>query len=115
MRIHSSNGPGSNKHLQSAAWKYLLWAFLAFSFCLQSGLSATYTWRGTSGNWSSEANWNPSGIPGPEDIVNISSSDVLVDGTFSVQQVNLSGGILTGSGQLTVSQLFSWTGGEIAG
>ena len=59
-------------------------------------------------------NWLPNGVPSALDTVFISSGTVNLAAADAVSVVNLSGGTLQGSGALTVTNAFNWTGGNMA-
>ncbi len=79
----------------------------------------TYTWLG-GGSWEVADNWSPSGIPGPDDIVAISSGTAPTTGSRIVAGLQFSGGTLQlnddgqTTGSLTVTGSASWSGGTIA-
>jgi len=76
------------------------------------------TWTGGTGSWSNPADWTPNTVPqnsGPN-LYNaaISTGDVTLDISPTIQQLNLSNGTLTGtSTTLTTSGLFTWSGGQL--
>jgi hypothetical protein len=81
--------------------------------------AVTYTWtnNGTSSasqDWFTPGNWTPNGVPGALDnvILNNGATAVLGHNT-SVNNVILSSGTLGGAGALTVTNTFTWTGGNI--
>ena len=99
----------------------------------------TKTWTGGAGDWSDPVKWSPNGVPGATDNVSIetgadvaipsgaqcnwlhSHSPITINGgtltlnsltqTSEIQDdLTLSSGTLTGSGSLTISGLFTWSG-----
>lgn len=73
----------------------------------------TRTWLGNSAAWSAAGNWNPAGVPGAADTVEIVSSpnDPVLDANAAVAEVLIRGGNLTLNGHtLTVSGLFTTVG-----
>lgn len=77
--------------------------------------AATCQWNGASGDWHSAANWSCHTIPGNGDDVVIPGGAVSLNSPVTVHGLTLEGGTLTGSGQLTVTASFVWTGGTLGG
>lgn len=78
--------------------------------------AASFTWTGSvSGDWFNPTNWNPQGVPGGADTAVISGGSPTLSTATNVGTVNLSGGTLSASGVLTVSNLFNWTAGAVNG
>lgn len=75
----------------------------------------TYTWLGGVGAWNSPSNWQPNGIPGANDAVNIGVGVVLISNDISVTDMNLGGGDLYGGGKISVSGTLTWTAGNMTG
>src|ERR1700722_3000504 len=80
----------------------------------------TSTWDGSTNNWSSASDWSSESYPnngtppGTVYDVGISSGNVTLDVSPTVQLLNLSGGTLEGNGtSLTIDGLLSWSGGAI--
>ena len=101
------------------------------------------TWDGEGGNldWGTAANWSPDGVPGTSNKVylnagagvTISSGDQSITWLHSDRPITISGGSLTlaqdsaiesslalssdlaGTGNLTISGLFTWSGGQLRG
>jgi len=91
----------------------LLLTLTLLSFPLYSQI--TYTWLGGVNTWNNAANWQPNGIPGAGDAVNIGVGKVLISNDISVHDLNLGGGDLYGGGRITISGTFTWTVGDISG
>lgn len=93
----------------------------ASAFCLQiSGraMGATETWTAGSGDWSTAANWTQNVTPNNNGSnlydVTISGGTVSLDINPTIQQLDLSGGSLSGaSTTLTLNDVFNWTGGTV--
>ncbi len=81
--------------------------------------AASCTWDGSSNDWDTlPTHWTGCGIavPGASDTAIISSGTVTLFSTnHPVTGVTLSGGVINGAGDLTVSGAFSWTGGTMSG
>src|SRR5437660_8801642 len=73
------------------------------------------TWiNGAGGDWNTGANWNPSQVPGPADKSILALGvTVTVNADTTVGSLDLSNGVLSGSGVMTVSGVLSWTGGTM--
>ena len=79
-----------------------------------SQLQATsYTWVGGNGNWYTAANWSPMGIPGIGDNVMISSGTVTMDIAATINDMDFSGGILSGVETLSVNGTMTWSSSDI--
>ena len=72
-------------------------------------------WFGGSGEWTLPANWSPIGPPGIGDraLINGGSAGLAVN--QFVNGLSISGGSIGGTGNLAVSGLVSFTGGQIGG
>ncbi len=108
-------------------------------------LLAVDTWTNPSGgSWDAASNWSTGTVPGPADdvVINVSGATPTVTISSNVESVNsitasdplvisgggltvaanstisglsMSGGILNGSGTVTVTGAFDWTGGDLDG
>src|SRR6218665_4219158 len=70
-----------------------------------SGFAATYNAKPAGGAWNNSNTWNPSGIPGSGDVVNIINSTVTapVINSWSTITVNIgNGGLLQNTGAMTL-------------
>lgn len=83
----------------------------------------SYTWTGSLSNkWDVAQNWSPQQVPGPDDVVRISSSigttTVEVPGEVVVGDLSITETTynlyLKGAGRLTTTGSFEWTGGDLA-
>jgi len=79
-----------------------------------SAQAADCTWSGT-GNWSDPARWSCAAAPGPSDTAIINSGSVTLDADVTVQNLTLTGGVLTGANSVTVTGAMAWTGGYLRG
>jgi len=78
--------------------------------------AASIVWTNAGdGNWNVAANWNPKQVPGPGDHAFISNFTVFVTSGTTVNSLTLSGGTLSGTNTLTVSNVLNWTGGGMSG
>ena len=76
----------------------------------------TYTWNGANpGDWAAAGNWSPNGVPGAGDAVVIGSGQPVLGTDATVAEATLSGGSLSGDGNLTVTGTFTWSGGTLNG
>ena len=77
--------------------------------------STNFFWvGGISGDWFTPGNWSPTGVPRLFDVANITNgSTVTLSNNLTISALNLSAGTLNGSGNLSVSNLFNWTGGTL--
>src|SRR5262245_26173136 len=68
-------------------------------------------WDGSTGNWTDTARWSTCGgsFPGAADNATVSSGGVTLTGSQAVTNLNLSGGTVTGAGDLTASGTWTWT------
>jgi len=75
------------------------------------------TWTGTAGdnNWDTGGNWSTGSALTSADAVQINSGTVNLNHAATVSNLTLSGGTLVDSAAMTVSGLFSWTGGTLQG
>ncbi|MCX6924191.1 MAG: Ig-like domain-containing protein, partial [Verrucomicrobia bacterium] len=71
-----------------------------------------YVWvGGASSSWATAQNWNPTGVPGPQDTASVlNGSTVTLPGATTVSSFNLVSGTLSGPGSLTISNAFAWAG-----
>ncbi|HEV2391800.1 MAG TPA: Ig-like domain-containing protein [Verrucomicrobiae bacterium] len=78
--------------------------------------STNFFWTGgVSSDWFTPGNWTPAGVPGALDVVNITNGGtVTLSSSAAIASLFLSAGTLNGSGSLTVTNLFNWTGGTVA-
>src|SRR5690625_1845440 len=68
-----------------------------------------YTWTGTTGSWNDPVRWEPNGVPGADDIVNISSGTATLSGNTTVASLHLSNqGTISGDGDLTITESMVW-------
>ncbi|MEQ8846478.1 hypothetical protein [Botrimarina sp.] len=105
MLQKKTSGPGRAviRRIRMAAWLAAL-----FVPCLSH--AADKQWIGGDGNWSTNLDWSPFGVPGLGDTARLGSigfvadQTVTVDGQFSVGGVELSDGMVlnTGPGRLVV-------------
>ncbi len=105
----SKNGASTNGFFRTLP----IIAALAASGFIQPALAVDRTWFGSAGEWGVDTNWSPIGVPGISDkaIINSGNSTLLFNAGIS--GLDLSGGILGGTGNLTLSGLSTWTGGSI--
>ncbi|MBI5383845.1 MAG: hypothetical protein HZA90_04070 [Verrucomicrobia bacterium] len=73
-----------------------------------------YTWRGgTPASWSVASNWEPTGVPGPNDSAVINRY-VSLGGNITVSNLTLTTGGGLQNGNLTVLGTMNWLAGEIS-
>lgn len=78
------------------------------------------TWFGGSGQWNVASNWNTTDFPQNGNggfLYNaiIASGNVDLNQNIQVENLDLSGGVISGAGDLDLSQLMQWTGGDLLG
>ncbi len=78
-----------------------------------SANAANCDWLGGSGNWTS-SNWNTclGSFPSSGDIASIATGTVTLDQSITLQQLNLSAGIIDGNNNLSISGQTNITGGN---
>jgi hypothetical protein len=67
------------------------------------------------GDWGVNTNWSPASVPGASDKAIINGGNSTLSFNTSITALDLSGGTLGGTGNLTLSDLSTWTGGTITG
>ena len=80
-----------------------------------SALAVDRTWFGGTGDWNTITNWAPNGVPGSSDRAIISGGNAALTFDTGVAGFNVLGGRLFGAGNLAVSGLTTFTGGQIGG
>ncbi|MEM7787418.1 MAG: T9SS type A sorting domain-containing protein [Bacteroidota bacterium] len=88
---------------------------LVLLLALPASGQTVYTWGGGSGDWFSESNWSPSGIPGAGDTALITSGSPEVSRDTTVATVEFGGASLDGDGTLTVTASMEWSDGQMNG
>src|SRR5438128_1427737 len=80
-------------------------------------LLAVVAWDGGGGdsNWHNPINWSTDTVPGAADDVEINATVAVTDSDVTVASLSLSGGELTGTADVAVSGLFTWTKGTLSG
>lgn len=98
-------------------------ALLAATATIVRGAQVAATWDGATGAWTDSAHWGlapslyPDNNAAPDTTyaASIAAGSVTLDGLSpTVDQLTLTGGKLAGTGTLTVSGAFTWTGANIA-
>ena len=97
---------------------------LVLSNFLIAGSVIPANWMGGSGNWSAGSNWdiNPNfpnnGQPGGGDRYDATLANggtITLDIPITIEKLTLASGTITGANNLTLNDLFTWTGGTMAG
>ena len=95
-----------------------IWLFSVLLLSIAGALTSSgidYTWDGGDGPWETSTNWDPVGVPGPDDTATLGSSDtVTLTSDTSVAQLHLDGALLSPVGHLSTA-FFEWTAGRILG
>jgi len=73
------------------------------------------TYTGGTGDFLDPSKWMPTGPPGTDDVAIINSGAVTLNSDATVAGLQLNGGMLEGSGVLTVTGSVLWTGGFMGG
>ena len=89
-------------------------AFLLIFSTATKVQAVSCTWVGTNGSWGDKVNWDCDKVPEADDEVYIASGTVNLDSSVRVKGLTLSGGILTGAGNLTADTI-NWSGGTMSG
>ena len=82
---------------------------------LRSAAAESKSWTAVSGSWTDGDNWSPPGQPQASDDVTIDSGSVVLAVDATIASLTLSGGVLGGSGTLTVVGPVVWTAGTMGG
>ncbi|SFU50262.1 beta strand repeat-containing protein [Nitrosospira multiformis] len=90
-------------------------AAMAASGVIQPAFAVDRTWFGGTGEFGVDTNWSPTGVPGSGDKAVINSGNSTLSINTAITSLDLLGGVLGGTGNLTLSGLSTWTGGSIRG
>ena len=90
-------------------------AAMAASGIIQPAFAIDHTWFGGTGDWGVNTNWSPASVPGASDKAIINGGNSTLSFNTSITALDLSGGTLGGTGNLTLSGSSAWTGGAISG
>ena len=116
MKNTKKNQVSKNGSLTNGFFRTLpIIAALAASGFIQPALAVDRTWFGGSGDWAITTNWTPNGVPGSGDKAIISKGSSTLSFNRAIAGLDLFGGSLGGTGNLTVSGLSTWTRGTITG
>ena len=93
------------------------------AFASVHGADFTSTWTGANGLWSAFANWNTPGAAGvfPNngvstfDAILSNGSTITLDLNITIEKFTLSSGTLAGGFNLILNQDLNWTGGTMSG
>ncbi|MBK9336200.1 MAG: hypothetical protein IPM98_06290 [Lewinellaceae bacterium] len=88
--------------------------FTSFLLMANSLFAISYTWNGTTGNWTDVTRWAPNGVPGMGDTVTINSGTVTLDIAPTITVLVL-GGKIVGSNDLTVTGTLTTSNGATFG
>jgi len=107
----------SCKHLSAIG---IVCAVILASFRASDAADEISTWDGGIGNWSDAARWDSVDFPNNgnggltyDAIVN--SGAVTLDADIVIETLSLSGGVIDGDFDLTLTGVSSWTGGQQGG
>ena len=99
-----------------------LLTLLTFCVCtipnLLSGATCVWVGGGGNGNWDEPSKWSCVAVPGPgDDVIIATGTNVTRNSSVTVQSLLLqnAGAALTVTGDLTITGLFTWEAGTIAG
>lgn len=80
-----------------------------FLFAQSAPAQTTYKWTGGNGPWDESIRWTPEGVPGADDLVEVSSGTITLSGNTTVAHLRLSGqGVITGEADLTITESMVW-------
>ncbi|MBK9736874.1 MAG: hypothetical protein IPO92_18725 [Saprospiraceae bacterium] len=97
--------------------KFLHFAFLLFISFTNVINAANISWIGGGTPWQSESwgdpqNWSTGTVPNPTDDVTISGGNIEINGDVAMNDLNLLGGQIVGSGTFTINGNFNWANEE---
>lgn len=103
-------------HIHRSNRVVLLYLLIIWGGWQSVASQTTYTWNASDDKqFGTAANWTPNGIPGSIDNIIISSDTLFMSSSRTVNDVTLSGGIISGSTTLTVDGSMTWSSGEMIG
>ena len=74
--------------------------------------SRSFTFSGN-GHWSNPGNWSPQDVPGENDTVVLGQSSITLSQPVTVRSLTLNGTTISGPGELTVTDSFSFVAGSL--
>ena len=90
-------------------------AALVASGVIQPAFAVDRTWFGGTGDFGVATNWTSNGVPGSADRAIINSGNSTLSFNTGINGLDFFGGIFSGTGNLAVSGLSTWTSGTITG
>ena len=78
-------------------------------------LAIDHNWLGLNGDWNLGTLWNPASVPGSGDKVILNAGTSTLSLAAAIAALDLGGGTLGGSGDLSIAGASSWTGGSMSG
>ncbi len=90
-------------------------AALAASGIIQPAFAVDRTWFGGTGDWGVDTHWSPTGVPGGGDRAIFNSGNSTLSFNTGIASLDFFGGFFHGAGDLAVSGLTTFTGGQIGG
>ncbi|SOD41393.1 PEP-CTERM sorting domain-containing protein [Nitrosovibrio sp. Nv4] len=90
-------------------------AAMAASGFIQPALAVDRTWFGGTGDFGVDTNWSPAGVPGSGDKAIINGGNSTLSFNSGIAGLDFLGGSLRGDGDLAVSGLTTYSGGQIGG
>src|SRR5687768_9069772 len=104
MKNTKKNYPAKNIRPARSYFRILpIAAAMAASGFIQPALAVDRTWFGGTGDFGVDTNWLPAGVPGSGDKVIINSGNSTLSFNAGITGLDLSGGTLSGTGNLTLS------------
>src|SRR5688500_4253327 len=82
---------------------------------IQPAFAVDRTWFGGTGDFGVDTSWSPTGVPGVGDKAIINSGNSTLSFDAGIVGLDFFGGGLRGAGDLTVSGLTTFTGGQVGG
>ncbi len=117
MKNTKKNRQGSEIEQSSRKVFRALPIVVAMAACgiIQPAFAVDHTWFGGTGDWGLNTNWAPASVPGASDKAIVNGGNSTLSFNTDITSLDLSGGTLGGTGNLTLSGSSAWTGGAISG
>ncbi len=77
--------------------------------------AATLTWNNATADWNIAGNWTPAGPPAAGDVAVVNGGNAQLNAPATILGFNQGGGVLSGTGNLTITGSSTWTMGTQTG